>query len=767
MIVVAVRNRVIDGADLLAAAALGGWADGFVSPADANGYVDDLLGWNFKSGTNNPMDDQGHGTHVAGTIAAHGHNGAGVTGVNWAAQVMALKFLGADGSGTSADAIAALNYATEMRQGGVGIGVTNNSYGGDPYSAAFHAALTANREAGMLFVAGAGNGDAFGRAINNDATPFYPAGYSTDDPATTGLNEDNVISVAATDSNDKKAAWSNYGATSVDLAAPGVDVFSLAAGSRDYRYSDGTSMAAPQVAGVAALAWGLSPAAGHAQVRDAVLRGADPKASLDGLVATGARLNARGTISRMGLAVVASTPDGAHDAIGAPTSFTVRFSDPVERTLVLPDALVVGSAPAEQVVVADDGRSAVFSYGASPVLAESAYEMAIVGDSVVRAADGAPLLPWTTEFRYGASAAAAPVLSATASSSTRVDLEWTDATSDEEAFRLERSADGGLTWTTLAPVAAANVTSFSDTAAAAGSDYLYRVSAVAGDRAVGSNVASVATGLAEGMVGPNGRLIGTGLRGDYYDNAGSTGDFTSTVRRKVSYAPTLTRTDATVDFDWAGGSPNAASIGADTFTVRWTGQLVPRHGGDYAFHTEGDDGVRLWVGGKLVIDDWRGHALVENTSAAEVNLEAGQAYPVTLEYFDNTSWAAVRLLWSSDLQAKQVIPSTQLFAANPAAVKVTAGSPAATHLSATRVSAGQINLAWTDNTGDESGFHVERSTDAGKTWSLVATVGANVTAYSNTRLSGGREYAYRVRGYSAAVNSATLADFSNVAAART
>jgi subtilisin family serine protease len=172
---------------------------------EGNGYVDDIHGANFITGSGNPMDDQGHGTHVAGTIGGVGNNGAGMTGVNWNAQVMGLKFLAADGYGTGADAIEALYYTLDMKRRGVNVTVTNNSYGGEPFSRAFYDALKASGDAGQLFIAASGNGDWLGRAINNDVTPHFPSSYghdgrTFDDPATSTVESlpslDNVIATA-------------------------------------------------------------------------------------------------------------------------------------------------------------------------------------------------------------------------------------------------------------------------------------------------------------------------------------------------------------------------------------------------------------------------------------------------------------------------------------------------------------------------------------------------------------------------------------------
>ncbi len=182
---------------------------------DGNGYVDDCYGIDTANNDSDPMDDNGHGTHVAGTIAAVGNNGVGVTGVNWSAKIMALKFLAADGSGSTAGAIECIEYAVNMKIKGVNVVAINASWGGPNFDPLLRDAIAAAGDAGILFVAAAGN-----EGNDNDSTPSYPASYDLP----------NIISVAATDHNDQLATFSNYGATSVDLAAPGVDILSTVPG---------------------------------------------------------------------------------------------------------------------------------------------------------------------------------------------------------------------------------------------------------------------------------------------------------------------------------------------------------------------------------------------------------------------------------------------------------------------------------------------------------------------------------------------------------
>jgi Subtilase family len=241
---------------------------------DANGYVDDWRGWDFVNDDNNPMDDHGHGTHVAGTIGAVGNNAAGVVGVNWRVRLMAVKFLSASGSGTTADAVSAVLYASAK-----GASVLNNSWSGDEFSQALGDAIDAADEGNALFVAAAGN-----EGRDTDAFPAYPSSYT----------QPNVLSVAASDASDAPAFFSNYGRDSIDLAAPGVDILSTWTGG-SYASSSGTSMAAPHVSGVAALARALFPSASDVGLKALLLRTSHSAAPLAGMTASGARLDAAAT----------------------------------------------------------------------------------------------------------------------------------------------------------------------------------------------------------------------------------------------------------------------------------------------------------------------------------------------------------------------------------------------------------------------------------------------------------------------------------------
>jgi subtilisin family serine protease len=222
---------------------------------DENGLIDDFRGWDFANDDNDPMDDNEHGTHCAGVIGAAGNNESGIAGVNWGVSIVGLKFLTGTGSGNLSNAVAAIEYATKL-----GVDVMSNSWGGGGFSDTMDAAVKAAADKGIIFVAAAGNWGS-----DNDAEPEYPASYKYD----------NVIAVAATDKDDKLADFSNFGATSVHIAAPGVDIYSTVPGE-GYAELSGTSMAAPHVSGAVALVMARNSRWSARTVKNAILNTVDP-----------------------------------------------------------------------------------------------------------------------------------------------------------------------------------------------------------------------------------------------------------------------------------------------------------------------------------------------------------------------------------------------------------------------------------------------------------------------------------------------------------
>lgn len=247
---------------------------------DENGFVDDIHGWNFIYGTSDPMDDHGHGTHVTGTIGAVGNNGVGVVGVNWEVSLMALKVLGAWGGGSNTGVIAALNYATMMKERGANIRVTNSSFGGSAWDGLLEAAITSARDHQIIFVAAAGN-----YSTNTDLAPFYPAGYRVA----------NVVSVGASSTTDTLLGFSNYGRQTVELVAPGTSILSTLKGG-GYGRKGGTSMASPHVAGTVALVAAMYPDTDYSEIISALLEGVDPAPAFATKTVSGGRLNIRQTL---------------------------------------------------------------------------------------------------------------------------------------------------------------------------------------------------------------------------------------------------------------------------------------------------------------------------------------------------------------------------------------------------------------------------------------------------------------------------------------
>jgi len=267
-------------------------------------------GFNAITRQCNPMDDNNHGTHVAGTIGAVGNNGIGVTGVNWTAQLMAIKFLDDQGSGTTADAIAAIEFAMGVKQAfqatdAANVRVLSASWGGPDFSQALLDQVNAANAADMLFVAAAGN-----NGSDNDILPFYPAAF--DAP--------NMVTVAASSFGDGPAYYSNYGATSVHLAAPGDFILSTTIGN-NYAYSSGTSMAAPHVSGAAALVLSYC-ALDTAGLKDTLLGTVDYRPSLAGATVSGGRLNVNSAL--YACTAPPATPSGL-TAIGADTKITLNW----------------------------------------------------------------------------------------------------------------------------------------------------------------------------------------------------------------------------------------------------------------------------------------------------------------------------------------------------------------------------------------------------------------------------------------------------------
>jgi subtilisin family serine protease len=270
---------------------------------DGNGYIDDCNGWDFANDNNSPMDDEGHGTHVAGVIGARGHNNLGIAGLMWDVQLMPVKVFNPDteltgscGSLYASDVVAGIYYAANN-----GAKVINASINGEGYCISEYEAINYANSLGVLFVAAAGNGGYDGIGDNNDITPHYPSNY----------NLPNIISVAATDQDDRRVPFSNYGPNTVHVAAPGVYTFSTVpswwSNYTGYGYLEffaGTSMAAPHVAGLAGLLSSYYDGVNNTyftvpQIKATILRYVDVLPTLDGWISTRGRINAHRALSSL------------------------------------------------------------------------------------------------------------------------------------------------------------------------------------------------------------------------------------------------------------------------------------------------------------------------------------------------------------------------------------------------------------------------------------------------------------------------------------
>lgn len=300
---------------------LGGWADGV--DTDGNKYKDDFVGWNFVTNTNRPDDDNNHGTHVAGIVGAVGNNGVGISGVAWVSQMMAIKFMNSSGQGSIGSYIAGLDYAVAN-----GAKISNNSWAGGSFTSLLYDAIANAKLKGHIYVAAAGNA-----STNIDLTPSYPASYDVS----------NVVVVASTSRTGTLSSFSNYGASTVDIAAPGEGILSTLPDNK-YGVMGGTSMAAPHVAGELALIWAKNPTWTYTQVINKLLATGQKVSALNGKVTTGAIADAAAALGQVASASNTTTPKVVFaTATGTDTNtlnkITVTFSEAVNPSTVTASAV--------------------------------------------------------------------------------------------------------------------------------------------------------------------------------------------------------------------------------------------------------------------------------------------------------------------------------------------------------------------------------------------------------------------------------------------
>ncbi len=408
---------------------------------DGNGIVDDVFGFNSITNTGDPMDDNGHGSHCAGTIGGSANDAGEQVGVAWTVRLMGLKFLNADGGGNLSDAIKCIDYAIAK-----GAHIISGSYGGGGFSQATADAIERARQAGILCVFAAGN-----ETNNNDANPAYPASYP----------HNNIISVAAIDRAGALANFSNFGATSVDLAAPGVAIFSCNfQNDSAYQTISGTSMATPHVAGVAALLKARNPGEGYAAIRERLLGSTRALTALQGKVATGGMVQARAAmdLSADGTLEVSLSISPSPLRAGEPATLIARITDLAPVT----GATVTGALGASTTMVfkndgiAPDTRAGDDLYTARVTVPETAsgniaFTLAATAPGKADFSGGIsiPVVSRATNDNFAA--AAALNLAATPIQSTNVDC------SRETGEPAHAGNTGGRSvwWTWTAPSAGA------------------------------------------------------------------------------------------------------------------------------------------------------------------------------------------------------------------------------------------------------------------------------------------------------------------------
>ncbi|MBT8356384.1 MAG: S8 family serine peptidase, partial [Desulfobacterales bacterium] len=446
---------------------------------DSNGYVDDIRGWDFVDNDNDPMDYNNHGTHVAGTIAAVGDNSLGVTGVCWTAQIMPIRALNAAGSGMASDLLAAIQYANDN-----GADIINNSWGGGPYSAALETAISGSS---ALVVCAAGNSD-----VDNDSSPHYPSSY----------NSANIISVAATDQNDNRASFSNYGATSVDVGAPGVNIYSTITTRHDVFSDNFSSGLGNWISGGINNTWAISsgyldesPGADYVINTDSWIR-TTSAISLAGEIGIKLEFLLQG-ISETGwdFLYIQTSPDGStwttqaqlsgstggqwfpmeydiNSLAGGNVYIRFRFTsdgsinsdgwhiDNVRITAYTPGAHdnydhFQGTSMATPVVSGIAGLLKASNPALTNIQIKS-----LIEDNVDTLGSLSGVVATGGRVNVNNIFPAVPLdLTAAVFSATRIDLDWTDNSSNEDGFIIERKIGAGGTWGQIATVGA-NTTSY-------------------------------------------------------------------------------------------------------------------------------------------------------------------------------------------------------------------------------------------------------------------------------------------------------------------
>ncbi|MCW5776048.1 MAG: S8 family serine peptidase [Phycisphaeraceae bacterium] len=492
---------------------------------DGNGYIDDVYGWNFYNNNNNPYDT-GHGTHVAGTVGAVGNNGQGVVGVNWQCKLMALKFLGS-GGGTISGAINSLQYSVAK-----GVKVSNNSWSGGGYSSSLFNAIENSKSVGHIFVCAAGND-----GLNIDSFPVYPASYTNT----------NLLAVAATTSNDTRASFSNYGKNTVDLGAPGANVYSTY-GTSGYAYMDGTSMASPHAAGVVALVYGKNPNQPWNTVYQQVMTTTRPIAALANITVTGGVVNAADAVgytpNQPPVLTVTGPANGSVFVVGTPVTFSGTAIDPEDGNI---SSQIVWVSHADGVI----GTGA--NVTTSSLSLGIHYMMPSVTDSGGLTDDDF----FSIQIVPASIPNAPTIVSGEEGNPGQGVVVWADNSNNETGFQIQRQQKVAGKWVsnTIVGSVGPNVTTFIDNVGQGGWRYRVRANGSGGYSAWSGWIVLRAATPAKPTVSASGGTIFVG----WNDPSGIESGFEIQRQQRVGNAWTNTTVIGTVGADVTGTTDNPPS----------------------------------------------------------------------------------------------------------------------------------------------------------------------------------------------------------------
>jgi subtilisin family serine protease len=703
---------------------------------DNNGRIDDTNGWDFVNGDNDPMDDNGHGTHCAGTIGGVGNNGAGVAGVNWNVKLVALKFLSSGGSGSTSNAVLAVDYCRRT-----GIKISNNSWGGGGFSQSLYDAINNASSIGHIFVAAAGN-----NGSNNDSAAFYPANY----------NLNNLIAVASIDRYGNRSSFSNYGATTVDLGAPGSSIVSTVPTDGYATYS-GTSMATPHVTGAIALLWGFKPNWTWQQVKDGILSTVRPSTAMNGITVTGGVLNVRNAL------VAASA--------GQNTAPTVNISAPANNSIVTQGASVTFTGSADDTQDGNISGNLVWSTnanGGSQIGTGASFSttsLPLGAQTITARVTDSGGLTGSTSINVTVQAPnTAPTVNITAPSNNATvtagrSITFTGSASDTQDGNLTSSIvwssniDGNIG--TGGSFSKSNLTIGTHTITASVTDS----GGLPGSASITLNVVANAGPTVTINSPTNGSTVNQGASVSFSGSANDPED--GNVNASLVWSSSRDGQIGT----GASFSTNSLSVGVHTITAQATDTLgktgsasislevvVPPNTPPTVQITAPGNGSTFTEGAVI---SFTGNA----SDSQDGNVTASLVWTSNLDGQIGTGGSFSLSTLSVGTHTITAVATDSGNLTGNASITVTINQAPATPAAPTNLVGSKLNktgarLTWTDNSNNETGFIIEREEKIGPNWSGLTqfTVGANVTTFTDN--PGPGHYRYRVRAYNAVGASA-------------